>query len=127
MRKSILKIKIDTRYLFAFIIILAIETSIAIFLKDGFIRNYLGDVLVVVLIYCFIKIFVRNKTVFLPLCVFIFAVMIEIGQYFNLVELLGLSDFAIARIIIGTSFDIMDIVCYLVGCIGLFLFELTLQ
>jgi len=46
-----------------------------------------------------------------------------IGQYFNLAKLLGLSDYKIARVIIGSTFDMKDIACYLVGCIGLFLFE----
>jgi hypothetical protein len=49
--------------------------------------------------------------------------LVEIGQYFNLVNLLGLGNNTLARIIIGTCFDLMDIVCYLVGCAGLFLFQ----
>jgi len=46
-----------------------------------------------------------------------------IGQYFNLAKLLGLSDYKIARVIIGSTFDMTDIACYLVCCVGLFLFE----
>jgi len=80
--------------------------------------------LVVVLIYCFIKTFVRNETKLLPLYIFIFAVLVEVGQYFNLAKLLGLSNYKIARIIIGSTFDMKDIACYLAGCVGLFLYEM---
>lgn len=67
----------------------------------------------------------RNEVKLLPLYIFIFAVLVEIGQLFNLAELLGLSDYTIARIIIGSTFDIKDIACYLTGCVGLWLFELV--
>jgi len=117
-------IKLDTKCLFSFIIVFIIEAIIAVFIHDNFIRPYLGDVLVVVLIYCFIKAFVRNETKLLPLYIFIFAVLVEVGQYFNLVTLLGLSEYKLARIIIGSTFDMKDIACYLVGCVGLFLYEM---
>jgi DNA integrity scanning protein DisA with diadenylate cyclase activity len=112
-------------YLCAFIIVLIIEIIIGVFVHDNFIRPYVGDVLVTVLIYCFIKSFIANELKLLPLYIFIFACLVEIGQYFNLVDLLGLGNNRIARIIIGAYFDLMDIVCYLVGCIGLFLFQIV--
>jgi len=118
------KIRLDNKYLCAFIVVFMIEAIIAVFIHDNFIRPYLGDVLVVVLIYCFIKAFVRNETKLLPLYIFIFALLVEVGQYFNLAELLGLSEYRIARVIIGATFDIKDIACYMVGCVGLFLFEM---
>jgi len=48
---------------------------------------------------------------------------VEVGQYFNLAQLLGLSDYKIAKVIIGSTFDMKDIACYLAGCTGLFLYE----
>ncbi|MDR2861213.1 MAG: DUF2809 domain-containing protein [Syntrophobacterales bacterium] len=116
------KIGVNFKFLFAFTIVLIMEIIIAVFIKNGFVREYMGDVLVVVLIYCFIKTFVRNEFKFLPLYVFIFAVLIEIGQYFNFVGRLGLSDVKMAGIILGTTFDMRDIICYLAGSLGLFLF-----
>jgi DNA integrity scanning protein DisA with diadenylate cyclase activity len=99
------------------------EVLIALFINDNFIRPYVGDVLVVILIYCFIRIFVARTTKLLPLGIFIFAVGVEIGQYFNLAQLLGLADYKVARIIIGSTFDLKDIACYLTGCGSLFLYE----
>lgn len=120
-----MKIGFNIKYLCAFIVVFIIELIIAVFIHDNFIRPYLGDVLVVVLIYCFIRSFVEMKTNLLSLYIFIFAVLVEVGQYFNLAELLGLSDYKIARIIIGSTFDIKDIACYLAGCTGLFLLEMV--
>lgn len=80
-----------------------------------------------ILIYCFIKTFVRNETKLLPLYIFIFAFLVEVGQYFNLAKLLGISDYKIAKIIIGSTFDMKDIACYLVGCVGLCSYEMIKQ
>ena len=100
---------------------------IAVFIKNGFARDYFGDILVVVLIYCFIKAFIRNDMKLLWLYIFIFAALVEIGQYFRLVDLLGLGDFSIARIVLGAAFDLWDIVCYFTGCIGIWIFEIVLR
>ena len=120
-----MKLRLNKKYLIAFILVLVIEIIIAVFINDNFIRPYVGDILVVVLIYCFIKSFVANELKLLPLYIFIFALLVEIGQYFDLAKLLGLYDYTIARIIIGNTFDLMDIACYLVGSIGLYLFEVA--
>lgn len=119
-----MKIVLNIKHLCAFIIVFIIEVIIGVYIHDDFIRPYVGDILVVVLIYCFIKAFVKIETKLLPVYIFIFAALVEIGQYFNLAELLGLSDYKIARIIIGSTFDIKDIACYLTGCVGLWLFEM---
>ena len=92
------------------------EVLIALFVHDRFIRPYIGDVLVVVVIYTFIRIWIPDSVRLLPLYVFLFAAGVEILQYFNIVELLGVQDNVFLRTIIGTSFDVKDILCYAVGC-----------
>lgn len=94
-----------------------IEVAIAIYVHDDFIRPYIGDVLVVAVVYCFARIFVPDGVKLMPLYVFIFAAFVEIMQYFQLVKVLGLEDNAFARIIIGSTFDIKDILCYFIGFI----------
>ena len=44
-------------YLAAFVILFLIEAAIALWVHDRFIRPYIGDVLVVVLVYVFVRIF----------------------------------------------------------------------
>lgn len=103
-------------YAAAFFVILAAEIFIALFVRDRFVRPYIGDVLVTVLICAFLRIFFLRAR-FLPLFVFIFAAAVEVGQYFDIVSLLGLGDIGFFRVLIGTTFSPADIICYAVGCI----------
>lgn len=105
------------KYLAAFILIFIIEAAIALWVHDRFIRPYIGDVLVVVLVYCFVRIFFPEGIRRLPLYVFLFAACVEVLQYFNLVGLLGLQGCRAARIILGSVFDWKDIACYGAGCL----------
>ncbi|MDE6312943.1 MAG: DUF2809 domain-containing protein [Lachnospiraceae bacterium] len=98
-------------------LLLGIEIFIALFVHDSFVRPYLGDVLVVVLIYTFIRILILKKCPLLVLWVFLFAAGVEVLQYFKIVELLGFQDSTVMSVLLGSVFDIKDIVCYGVGCI----------
>lgn len=111
-------------YLLVTVILLGIEVLIALFVHDRFIRPYLGDVLVVVVIYTFIRIFIPEKLRLLPLYIFIFAAGVEVLQYFQIVKYLGLADNRFFSILIGSVFDWKDIACYAVGCLCLGVFEI---
>ena len=121
------KIKISIRYFLAFIIFLSIEIIIALFVNNHFIRYQMGDVLVVIVIYCFIKTFLRNEIKWLWLYIFIFALLVEIGQYFSIINWLRLEENRFARVVLGTTFDLCDIVCYFVGCMGIWIFEIGIR
>ena len=103
-------------YALTTISIILIEVLIALFVRDNFIRPYIGDMLVVVLIYTFLKIFLTEKPRILPLYVFLFAASVELMQGVHIVELLGLQNNRFFSVLIGTTFDIKDIVCYAAGC-----------
>ena len=113
-----------TRVLYAgfFGILLLAEVCIALFVHDGFVRPYLGDVLVTVLICCLIRMIVPNRFPALPLYVFIFAALVEVAQYFEIVKILGLDNNRLIRTIVGTTFSVMDLICYGVGVL---LFQIT--
>ena len=111
-------------YALATIILIAVEVLIALFVHDNFIRPYIGDVIVVVVVYCFVRIIIPEKVSLLPLYVFLFAVMVEVLQYFHIVDLLGLGNSTFFRILIGGVFDWKDILCYGVGCLLLGAWEL---
>lgn len=112
------------KYALAFVILLFIEVMIASYVRDSFVRPYVGDILVVILIYYFIRIFIPDKTRLLPLYIFIFATGVEILQYFNIVEILGLENNTFFSLLIGSVFDIKDIGCYGVGCLILGMIEI---
>ncbi len=105
------------------VLFLMVEIIIALYVHDDFIRPYVGDGLVVMVIYFFIRIWIPEKVRLLPLYVFLFAAFVEVMQYFRLVELLGLGESRFFRILLGSTFDFKDIVCYGAGCLILGIWE----
>lgn len=116
-------VQISKNYMLSFFIILIIEIFIALFVHDAIIRPYVGDILVVILMYTFIRGLVRKPIKFLPVYLFLFASAVELAQYFRIVELMNLQHNKVISIIIGTSFDIKDILCYLVAAVGLVIWD----
>ena len=76
----------------------------------------MGDVLITLLLCSFLRIFFPRGIPALPLYVFFFAVAVEIGQYFDLVVLLGIQS-RFLSVLIGRTFSFGDILCYAVGCL----------
>ena len=110
-------------YVVSFAVILIIEILIALFVRDSFIRPYGGDILVTILLCCFVRMIFMEKIPLLPLWVFLFAVTVEVLQYFDIVSILGLGDIKFFVILIGNSFSFVDIICYAVGCVLFYLRE----
>ena len=105
-------------YGLAALLLFVIEVLIALFVRDRFIRPYGGDILVTLLICCVIRV-ILPRSYRLPIGggVLAFAILVEVGQYFGLVYLLGLGHIEFFRILIGTGFSWWDMVCYGAGCI----------
>lgn len=110
-------------YAFMTVILLAVEVFIALFIHDRFIRPYIGDVIVVIVVYTFVRIFIPERVRLLPLYVFIFAAGVEVLQLFHIVDILGLENNRFMRILIGSVFDMADVICYGVGCVMLGIYE----
>ena len=108
-------LKINLKYFFLSFALFFIELLIALYLHDSIIRPYIGDILVVILVYCAVRTFFQGIKL-LPLYVFFFAVSVEIIQLFNIASLLNLEHNAI-RIAIGSTFDWSDILCYFIGAL----------
>ncbi len=113
--KTLFKLRFDISSFIVFTIIFVIEVCIALFVNDSVIRPYGGDVLVVVLMYYFAKTFVATRTECLIFVVLLFAYIVEIGQYFHLVEKLNMQNNRVMRIVIGSSFSWGDIFAYTLG------------
>lgn len=107
-----------------FLLIFVIEVFIAVYVRDSFIRPYGGDILVVIMIYYFIKSFIETKPIYIAIFTLLFAYSVELGQYFNLVEILDLQDHQIMRIVIGSSFSWGDMLCYTIGVLICLLIEM---
>ena len=117
-----MKFRFSLKYFLLSLLIFSIEVTIATILKDWyFVRAFVGDILVVVLVYALVSSFFdyrnKNKLLFF---VFVFAVFVEILQYFKLAEKLGFPKGSPAYIIIGNYFSWEDISCYAIGCLSVF-------
>ncbi len=115
--------KFNLKYLAAFLILFITEVFIALFVKDKIIRPFIGDVLVVILMYTFIRGISGKPIKGLPIYLFLFAVVVEITQYFHLVDKLGLRNNKFMSTIMGISFDIRDVLCYFIGTVILIVWE----
>lgn len=94
-----------------FAAVLGIEVLIALFVHDEFIRPYFGDVLAVVCVYFFARIFLPEKPRYLSVFVTAFAFVVELVQLTALSEVLP----SPLSVIVGGTFDFKDLACYLVG------------
>ncbi len=110
-------------YFIIALIIFCIEIIIALYVHDNFIRPYFGDFLVVILIYCFLKSFFKISVLPLAIGVLFFSYLIETLQYYKLVNMLGLQHSKLARIVIGTSFEWIDLIFYTAGIAVVILLE----
>ena len=111
-------------YLIGFFSLLIIEILIASFIKDDFIRPYLGDFLVVIMLYCFlmgISRFAIYKSLFIVL---VFSFTIEFLQLIDIPKLFQYQPPKSIMIILGNSFSVWDLVAYLLGLISCLIIEI---
>ena len=100
-----------------------IEVLIALYVRDRFIRPYGGDFLVVIMLYFGVRAISKAEPWKIAVGVFLFACMIEIGQYLHLVDWLGLSKNTVAKTVIGYGFEWWDILAYFLGVVSVVLVD----
>jgi hypothetical protein len=115
---------VNKTYLFWAVLLLILELGIGFFVHDAWIRPYLGDFLVVILLYCIVSSFLIARKELILLGVLLFSYFVEMLQYFNFVAVMGLQDIAMARILIGTYFSWMDMLMYSLGVLLVYLIEM---
>ena len=103
------------RILFAavFAVLLTVEVLIALFVHDGFVRPFLGDVLAVIAVYALARAAFPKKPAALSAIVTAFAFAVELVQLTGLASLFGEGSFL--AILAGACFDPLDLLCYLAG------------
>jgi len=117
------RLTFNRKYFYLTVLFFLIEVYIAIFINDQLIRPFIGDVLVVILIYCFVKSFWKIRAKIAAISVFGFACVIEGLQYLNLVDRLGLAQNKVLATILGTTFDWKDILAYALGTVIILVWE----
>lgn len=93
----------------------ALEVYIGAKVHDTFVRPYLGDVLVVILVHAIVRTFVTLPWRWVLPGVVVFAFAVEGLQAVHMADLLGLRPGSIPAIVLGSQADLRDLVCYLVG------------
>lgn len=114
-----MKIIFNPYYFVAFLCLLLIESCIAIFLKDGFIRYTVGDFLAVMLLYCFFKSFIKAHNLHIAITTLIIAYCIELFQLTDMVRYGMLKEYKWIGIILGSHFSIGDLIAYSLGTVSI--------
>jgi hypothetical protein len=109
------------------VVLLLVEIFIAVFVHDSFIRPYFGDFLVVILIYCFLRSFLRISIQKAAIFTLLFSFLVEALQILKLYEYIKVENAGIAGTITGTSFSFIDLLMYTLGILFVWLVERTLQ
>lgn len=104
------------RWLFgaASAVLLAAEIAIGLWVRDDFVRPYLGDFLVVILLYCLIRTAIPRGCPWLSAAIFFFAVGVEFSQMLPLCDVLHITH-PLLRTLMGTSFAVGDLLAYFAG------------
>lgn len=110
-------------YFIPALILFTAEVLIALFLHGGIIRNYVGDLLVVMFIYCLIRTFFKISVTRTAVGVLLFSYIVELSQYFNLIKYIDLENSTIANTIMGHSFEWTDMIVYALGILIVMLVE----
>ncbi len=113
----------DKKYFALTLLLFIVEIFIALYVNDRVIRPFVGDALVVVLIYCFLRIFFKVNRFKIAVGVLLFACAVEILQYFDYVKILGLENNRILSVAMGRTFELTDFAAYFAGFILIVLIE----
>jgi Protein of unknown function (DUF2809) len=108
-------LRFDRSSFVVFLWVLGIEIAIGTFFRDRFVRYFLGDVFIVVLICYFIRSWCAIKVWIVVLGTLIFSWFVELAQYFDLIGMLGWRNSQLAHLTIGSTFDWLDLLAYVLG------------
>jgi hypothetical protein len=112
-------------YTVATLVVFTIEVIIALFVRDRFIRPYIGDVLAVGLVYLALRAVTPLRVAPALFSTLLIAFAIELGQLFDLLGALGLRHNQVARIVLGGSFDLHDFAAYATGAVCVLAVEIV--
>ncbi|MBJ6111341.1 DUF2809 domain-containing protein [Hymenobacter sp. BT523] len=110
-------------YFWAGVGVLLVEIGIARYVHDAVIRPYIGDMLAVVLVYCLLRSVLKAGVWPLAWLALLVACAVEAGQYFHWLRWLGLQHSALARVVLGTAFSLLDLLTYAAGFVAVIAVE----
>lgn len=104
-----------------------VEVFIALFVRDAIIRPYGGDFLAVIMLYAFARAMVNWPASRVAVVVLGIAYAIEVAQYLDLLSWLGWQDNTLARVVLGSSFEWIDMLAYTLGAVAAYYLDTWLS
>ena len=102
------------------LLVFVVEIMIATIFKETILRPVFGDFLVVILMYSTLRGLTNWKPIKLAIGVLVIAYLIEFGQLINILGILGIQRNTITDILLGSSFDWLDILAYSLGVLTVY-------
>ncbi len=116
-------LKFNLKYFSLAVALFLTEVLIELYVHDNFVRPYIGDLLVVILLYCMVKSVLNTPVFITAISVLIFSYLIETLQYLNITKMMGLENSYAAKILLGNYFEWGDILAYTAGILIVLIFE----
>lgn len=103
-------------YIIGVLLLTAVEVVIGVFEFSHFIRSYIGDVIIVWVLYCLFRSFVPRKfnSYAVALGILAFSFVVEFLQKAHIADILGVEN-KLLRTLIGTSYATEDLWSYAAG------------
>lgn len=114
-------------YFLIFLFLLGLEIAIATYLKTGSIRAYLGDLLVVILLYCLLMSTLKPSVKTGLVLTLAIAFAIELLQLINLTRFFPQEYKQLATLVLGSHFSWLDLLMYVLGILCAGITELVLH
>ena len=117
-----MKVSFKKRYFIPVLLVLVAEITIAVFHFHRFVRGFLGDVLAIPLLYYLLRAIssIRHRPAIIA--VITFAFLIEGLQLLDLTKLISTNN-PLFLLVMGNTFDGLDLVAYVIGGIVIYLIE----
>ena len=103
-------------YLIITIALFIIEVTIARgYIPGAFVRNSVGDLLVIPLLYFFLRGITKLTPSICLAAVLAIGLLAEVLQYLHMADLLGLARGSLLYIVLGNTFSYVDLLMYSIG------------
>jgi uncharacterized protein DUF2809 len=103
-------------YLVVATALFVVEVAIARgYIPGAFVRNSVGDVLVIALLYFFVRGVTRSTCSVALVAVLAVGLTAEVLQYLHLADLLGLKQGSLPYVVLGNTFSYSDLLMYGIG------------
>lgn len=96
------------------------------FSRQPFVRGFVGDMLIVGIIYCLCKLVRNFRPLPLALAVLAFSFAAEVAQYFHALRRFGFQENFVTRILFGSVFDPFDLLAYTAGAASILAADVAL-